>query len=186
VTRPAKLALLVTAAVVACVAAACGVATALKDWVPGLAGCADPTRATRTAVFAEPARVEQLYPQLGPLRSVHWQEREARPRMCPEIRPMDYEMDGLAVIADSRAAELAASGSPAAVPEIPADLRPFAPPSPHWLAIGPDLVLDQGSATVYFTHFSSPRSSSPASPSSRAPSSPPSSSPASPSSPRPS
>ena len=154
-TRPAKIALLITAAVVACVAAACGVATALKDWVPGLAGCADPTRPTRTAVFTEPARIEQLYPQLKPIRSVHWQEREARVRQCPEIGPMDYEMNGLVVTAASL------TGPPVAKdPDIPADLRPFAPPSPHWLDVGDGLLFDRDSATAYFTHFSSPRSSS--------------------------
>ncbi|MGI5246942.1 hypothetical protein [Dactylosporangium sp. CA-139066] len=181
-TRPAKIALLITAAVIACVAAACGVATQLKDWLPGLAGCADPTKPTKTAVFTEPARIEQMYPRLKPIRSVHWQEREARPRQCPEIGPMDYEMNGLVVTDQATATSLAAAATPASAPDIPADLRPFAPPAPHWLDIGDGLLLDQAGATVYFTHFSSPRPSSPASSSSR----PSSSSPAPPSSPRPS
>ncbi|MEV8513362.1 hypothetical protein [Dactylosporangium sp. NPDC051484] len=159
VTRPAKIALLITAAVSACVIAACGVGLALRDWVPGLVGCADPTHPTKTAVFTATVRIEQLYPQLKPIRSVHWQEHEARARSCPEIGPMDYEMNGFAVITAERAAELSAqtASTPAspASPDVPADLRPFAPPSPHWQDVGHGLLLDQPSATVYFTHRTS-------------------------------
>ncbi|MFG2037693.1 hypothetical protein [Dactylosporangium sp. NPDC048998] len=156
VTRPAKIALLITAALSACVIAACGVALALRDWVPGLAGCADPTRPPKTAVFTATVRIEQMYPQLKPIRSVHWQEHEARARSCPEIGPMDYEMNGLAVITPDRAAELSTTAASAAPPpDIPADLRPFAPADPHWQPIGQGLLLDRESATVYFTRISS-------------------------------
>ncbi|GAA4246919.1 hypothetical protein [Dactylosporangium darangshiense] len=154
-TRPAKIALFVTAAVIACVVAACGVASVFKDWVPGLAGCADPTKPTKTAVFTEPARIRQMYPELEPIQSVHWQEHEARPRACPEIGPMDYEMNGLVVVTDAKAAELSTTASPAPSPDIPEDLRPFAPPSPQWQQIGPGLLLDRASRTVYFTHATS-------------------------------
>ncbi|MFI5906311.1 hypothetical protein [Dactylosporangium sp. NPDC051541] len=157
-TRPVKIALAITAAVVLCVIATCGVALALRDWVPGLAGCEDATRSPKTAVFTEKARIEQLYPQLRPIQSVHWQEHDARARSCPEIGPMDYEMNGFAVITASIATGLAAgntSPAPAPAPDIPADLRPFAPPSPHWQPIGAGLLLDAPSATVYFTHLSS-------------------------------
>jgi hypothetical protein len=50
----------------------------------------------------------------------------------------------------------AASSLPpeAAAPDVPADLRPFAPAAPRWQDIGPGLLLDEASATVYFTHMS--------------------------------
>ncbi|WP_432834476.1 hypothetical protein [Dactylosporangium sp. CA-092794] len=153
-TRPAKIALLITAALSACVIAGCGAALALRDWVPGLAGCADPTKPTKTSVFTEPIRIEQLYPRLKPIRTVHWQEREARARSCPEIGPMDYVMSGFAVIDSSRAAELPTTGASTS-PDVPEDLRPFAPAEPHWQSIGDGLLLDPGSATVYFTRTSS-------------------------------
>jgi hypothetical protein len=177
VTRPAKIALLITAALSACVIALCGVALALKDWVPGLAGCADPTRPAKTSVITEKARIEQSYPTLQPIQSVHWQEHEARARSCPEIGPMDYEMNGFAVLTAERAAA-APDGPAAADPDVPVDLRPFAPPAPHWITVGDGLLLDRASATVYFTRFSSrppssPGPSWPGSPSSREPSSPP-------------
>jgi hypothetical protein len=160
VTRTAKIALLITAAVTACVIAGCGVALALRDWVPGLAGCAEVTKPTKTAVITEPARIEQLFPQLKPIRSVHWQEHEARPRSCPEIGPMDYVMNGFAVITEARAAELAAAApatAPSALPapDVPVDLRPFAPAAASWQAIGAGLLLERASATVYFTRTSS-------------------------------
>ncbi|MEU7871151.1 hypothetical protein [Dactylosporangium sp. NPDC049140] len=159
-TRPAKIALVITAALSACVIALCGVALALRDWVPGLAGCPDPTRPAKTSVFTEKARIEQQYPELRPIRSVHWQEREARARSCPEIGPMDYVMNGFVLITPERAAA-APDGPAAADPEVPADLRPFAPPAPHWLDVGGGLLLDRASATVYFTRISSRPSSSP-------------------------
>ncbi|GAA2377762.1 hypothetical protein [Dactylosporangium salmoneum] len=155
-TRSAKVAIFITAAVVVCVFAACGVALALKDWVPGLAGCADPTKPTKTAVFTEPARIEQMYPELKPVRAVHWQEHEAVARSCPQVGTMRYEMDGLVQITPERAADLAAQApsAPPQSPEIPGDLRPFAPQDPHWQPIGEGLLLNRESATVYFVHLS--------------------------------
>ncbi|GAA0709876.1 hypothetical protein Drose_02835 [Dactylosporangium roseum] len=154
-TRSAKIALLVAAATVSCVIAACGVALAFRDWVPGLAGCEDGSKPTKTAVITEKLRIEQMWPALKPIVSVHWQEREARARSCPEIGPMDYVMTGLAVVTPERAAALAsapAGQSAAPVPDVPDDLRPYAPPAPNWIAIDGGLLLDQASATVYFTH----------------------------------
>jgi len=154
VTRPAKIALLITAAVSACVLAVCGVGLALRDWVPGLAGCADTTKPPKTAVFTETTRIEQLYPQLRPIRTVHWQEHEARARSCPEIGPMDYEMNGFAVLTPDVAASFTATTA-AATPDVPEDLRPFAPTNPSWVDLGGGLLLDHASATVYFIHRTS-------------------------------
>lgn len=150
--RSAKIALLVTAAVVACLFASCGVVLALRDWVPGLAGCADVNEPTKGPVVTLKNRVEQLWPQLAPVQEVHWQEHEARARSCPEIGPMDYIMDGFAVITAERAQALPATIS-AQLTDIPDDLRPFAPANPAWTRIdGTDLLLDKATTTVYFTH----------------------------------
>ncbi|MET7421397.1 hypothetical protein [Dactylosporangium sp. NPDC005555] len=149
--RTAKIALIVTGVVLACVIASCGVVLALRDWVPGLAGCEDVDTPTKTAVITTKTRIEQQWPQLAPIQQVHWQEHEARARSCPEIGPMDYTMDGFAVLTPERAGALPATVA-AAAPEVPDDLRPFAPAAPSWLRVdGTDLLLDKASATVYFT-----------------------------------
>ena len=153
--RTAKIALLVSGAVLACLIASCGVVLALRDWVPGLAGCEDVDKPTKTAVITQKIRIEQMWPQLAPIQDVHWQEHEARARSCPEIGPMDYTMDGFAVITAERAAALPAT-QPAAAPAVPEDLRPFAPAAPSWLRVeGTELLLNRATATVYFTRTSS-------------------------------
>ncbi|GAA3249304.1 hypothetical protein ACFO1B_47050 [Dactylosporangium siamense] len=150
--RSAKIALLVAGAVLACVLAVCGVGLALRDWVPGLTGCEDVNKPTKGAVVTQKVRIEQMWPQLAPIQQVHWQEHEARARSCPEIGPMDYVMDGFAVITAERAGALPATTA-ATPPEVPDDLRPFAPADPHWLKVdGTTLLLDKASSTVYFTH----------------------------------
>jgi hypothetical protein len=155
VNRTAKIALLVSGAVLACLLASCGVVLALRDWVPGLTGCEDPDKPTKNGVITSKIRIEQMWPQLAPIQQVHWQEHEARARSCPEIGPMDYVMDGFAVITAERARALPATTA-AAAPEVPEDLRPFAPAAPAWRKVdGTDeLLLDLASATVYFTHTS--------------------------------
>ena len=149
--RTAKIALLVSGAVLACVLASCGVVLALRDWVPGLTGCEDTSKPTKNGVITSTIRIEQMWPQLAPIEQVHWQEHEARARSCPEIGPMDYVMDGFAVITAERAGALPATAA-AQPPDVPEDLRPFAPADPDWLRVdGTDLLLDKASATVYFT-----------------------------------
>jgi hypothetical protein len=153
VNRTAKIALLVSGGVLACLFASCGVVLALRDWVPGLAGCEDLDQPTKGSVVTQRVRIEQMWPQLAPIQQVHWQEREARARSCPEIGPMDYIMDGFAVLTAERAQALPATTA-AAPPDVPDDLRPFAPADPDWRTVdGTDLLLDRASATVYFTHI---------------------------------
>ncbi|WP_327006584.1 hypothetical protein OHA72_04485 [Dactylosporangium sp. NBC_01737] len=150
--RTAKIALLVSGAVLACLIASCGVVLALRDWVPGLTGCEDPDKPTKNGVITSKIRIEQMWPQLAPIQQVHWQEHEARARSCPEIGPMDYVMDGFAVITAERVQALPATTA-APAPRVPEDLVPFAPADPAWLKVdGTDLLLDKASATVYFTH----------------------------------
>jgi hypothetical protein len=152
VNRTAKIALLVSGAVLACVLASCGVVLALRDWVPGLTGCEDVDKPTKGPVLTSKIRIEQMWPQLAPIQQVHWQEHEARARSCPEIGPMDYVMDGFAVITAERARALPATTA-AQLADVPEDLRPFAPADPAWHRVdGTDLLLDKASATVYFTH----------------------------------
>ncbi len=152
--RTAKIALLVSGAVIACLLASCGVVLALRDWVPGLTGCEDVNTPTKGAVVTQKIRIEQMWPQLAPIQQVHWQEHEARARSCPEIGPMDYVMQGFAVLTAERAQALPATTA-AAAPDVPEDLRPFAPADPAWLKVdGTDLLLDRASATVYFTRTS--------------------------------
>jgi hypothetical protein len=152
VNRTAKIALLVSGVMLACVLASCGVVLALRDWVPGLTGCEDVDKPTKGGVVTATVRIEQMWPQLAPIQQVHWQEHEARARSCPEIGPMDYVMDGFAVITAERAAALPATTA-AQPPQVPEDLRPFAPADPQWLRVDgtTGLLLDKASATVYFT-----------------------------------
>jgi len=152
VNRTAKIALLVSGAVLACLIASCGVVLALRDWVPGLAGCEDVNKPTKGPVLTSKIRIEQMWPQLAPIQQVHWQEHEIRARSCPEIGPMDLTMDGFAVLTAERAQALPTT-TMAELAEVPVDLRPFAPAAPAWLRVdGTDLLLDRASATVYFTH----------------------------------
>jgi len=155
VNRTTKIALIVSGALLACLVAACGVVLALGDLVPGLAGCDELDKPTKTAVITSKIRIEQQWPQLAPIQQVHWQEHEARARSCPEIGPMDYTMDGFAVLTAEQAEALPATGA-AAAPQVPEDLRPFAPAAPSWLRVdGTDLLLDRATATVYFTRTTS-------------------------------
>jgi len=141
---------------VTCLIAACGVALAFRDWVPGLAGCEDTGKPTKTSVITEKSRIEQMYAELKPIQAVHWQEREARARSCPEVGPMDYIMTGFATLLPERAAALTPSASlpvsAAPVLDIPDDLRSFAPNDPTWLVLRDGLLLDMASATAYFIH----------------------------------
>ncbi|MEV4139745.1 hypothetical protein AB0J72_47235 [Dactylosporangium sp. NPDC049742] len=153
--RTAKIALVVSGAVLACVIAACGVVLALSDLVPGLAGCDELDKPTKTGIITSTTRIEQQWPQLAPIQQVHWQEHEARARSCPEIGPMDYTMDGFAVLTAERAQALPATTA-AEAPAVPEDLRPFAPAGAAWLRVdGTDLLLDRASSTVYFTRTTS-------------------------------
>ena len=156
-SRTARLALVITALTVLCMVGAGAAVTVLAPTLLDLANCPNPASPAVTGVVDSPQRIERMYPVLAPLEAVHWQEREAYPRRCPErvAGPMDYIMEGFIVLAPARAAHLrgADTWTRAAAPEVPVDLRPFAPASPQWTAATsyPEFKFDQASRTVFFT-----------------------------------
>jgi hypothetical protein len=115
-----------------------------------------------SAVSTDADRVAKLFPALGPVTGAHWQSREARPRTCPDIGPMDYVYEGIVTLAApidrSRYVWQPASLS------IAAALSAYAPPNAQWResrdfndAIAPSarFYLDDGSDTVYFVSTTS-------------------------------
>jgi hypothetical protein len=130
-----------------------------------LSGCVNATAPAVSAVSTDTAKVSTLFPRLDATQAVHWQSREARPRTCPDIGPMDYFYEGLVVLRPDAATtyRTAYQWTPAA-PDIQPALRQYAPVNADWRqsrafhdsVAGPgDLssrfFLDVGSATVYFT-----------------------------------
>jgi hypothetical protein len=156
VRRSSIVALVVVGLTALCVGAVCAGAAALG---PGtILGCdTDPTPAVPT-VQDDPRRVAELFPrllaQVGELRAVHWQVRDARPRTCPDLGPMDYVYDGLAV---PRTDPVGYAFTPAAAPAIPPGLAELAPGAAAWqtsaafdAAMGGKFWFDPGSRTFYF------------------------------------
>jgi hypothetical protein len=152
VKRSSIVALVVVGLTALCVGAVCLGATAIG---PGtILGCdTDPTPAVPT-VQDDPHRVAELFPRLGAVRAAHWQVRDARPRTCPDLGPMDYVYDGLVVPAADPAGFVF---TPAAAPAIPPGLTELAPPGAAWQvsaafdsAMGGKFWFDPGSHTLYF------------------------------------
>jgi hypothetical protein len=152
VKRSSIVALIVVGLTALCVGAVCLGATAIG---PGaIFGCdTDPTPAVPT-VQDDPHQVAELFPRLGAVRAVHWQIRDARPRTCPDLGPMDYVYDGLVVPAADPSGFVLA---PAAAPAIPPGLAELAPRSASWqtgaafdAAMGGSFWFDPGSHTLYF------------------------------------
>jgi hypothetical protein len=152
VKRSSIVALVVVGLTALCVGAVCLGATAIG---PGtILGCdTDPTPAVPT-VQDDARQVAELFPRLGEVRTVHWQIRDARPRTCPDLGPMDYVYDGLVVPAADPAGSIF---TPSAAPAIPPGLAELAPPGARWqvsgaydAAIGGKFWFDPGSHTLYF------------------------------------
>ena len=162
-TRSTKIALVVSGLTLLCVVGVCGAAVAARTALPSLMGCKDATAPTVSSVVDRPEHIRELFPKLGSVTAVHWQEREARPRTCPEIGPMDYILSGFAVLAPETATEYRQryTWTAATAPEVPADLRTFAPTSPQWTSSAdfdrdisggqPVFRFDHDSGTLYFT-----------------------------------
>ena len=162
-TRNTKIALVVSGLTLLCVVGVCGAAIAVRTALPSVMGCTDATKPTVSSVVDRPEHIKELFPKLGPLTAVHWQEREARPRTCPEIGPMDYILTGFAVLAPETATDYRQryTWTAATPPDVPADLRAFAPASPQWTfsddfdrdiaGVTPMFHFDRASGTLYFT-----------------------------------
>jgi hypothetical protein len=152
VKRSSIVALVVVGLTALCVGAVCLGATAIG---PGtILGCdTDPTPAVPT-VQDDPRQVAELFPRLGAVRAAHWQIRDARPRTCPDLGPMDYLYDGLVVPA---ADPVGFVFTPAAAPAIPPGLAELAPSGASWqtsaafdAATGAKFWWDPASHTLYF------------------------------------
>jgi hypothetical protein len=152
VKRSSIVALIVVGLTALCVGAVCLGATAIG---PGaIFGCdTGPTPAVPT-VQDDPHQVAELFPRLGAVRAVHWQIRNARPRTCPDLGPMDYVYDGLVVPAADPVGFVFA---PAPAPAIPPGLAELSPPGATWQvstafdsAMGAKFWREPGSHTLYF------------------------------------
>jgi hypothetical protein len=152
VRRSSIVALVVVGLTMLCVGSVCAGAAVIG---PGpILGCdTDPTPAVPT-VQDDPHRVAGLFPRLGAVRAAHWQVRDARPRTCPDLGPMDYVYDGLVVPA---ADPVGYAFTPAAAPAIPPGLAELAPPGAAWqtsaafdAAMAGTFWFDPGAHTLYF------------------------------------
>jgi len=145
---------------VCCVVGVCGLVAAVAPSLPELAGCPTATAPVTAPVRDDTARLRELLPALGELRSAHWQVREARPRLCPDIGPMDYIYEAVVVLPVGGAQRLTAGYdfAPAAAPEVPAALAGEVPAAPAWqtsarydatLAPGARAWLDVATETMF-------------------------------------
>jgi hypothetical protein len=162
VRRSSKIAVAVAAVAVFCAAGAAVVAIQLVPALTGLAGCEDATTPVAGEVRDDVKRIGELFPKLGEVASAHWQAREARPRTCPEFGPMDYVYSGFVelVPATLAAYRRAHTWTSADAPDVPEDLRKFAPAAPSWqhsatfdqaiAGAAPVFRLDSASGTLYF------------------------------------
>jgi hypothetical protein len=168
-------ALLITATAVVLGIVVCAVGFVIALRIPGIAGCEDGPPYV-SAVQADAQRVATLIPQLAaapvtgpspapsgtvaPVVSAHYRWREARPRTCPDLGPMDHYYEGFALLAPAQAQALRAAytWTDAVLPTVPAELAQYSPPGAAWrrsadLEAGSraKVWLDQGSDTVYFS-----------------------------------
>lgn len=156
-TRRARIALIISGLVVFALVAVCVVVSSLGSTMSLAFGCTAATAPVTGGVVAQPARVHELLPKLAPVTGAHWQDRELRVRLCPDVGPMTHETSGFAVLAvGDRAGYSWASASP---PDVPEDLRRFAPAAPEWTdspafdtAMGSGTFrFDRASGTLFFT-----------------------------------
>ncbi len=162
-TRNVRLALVFAALAVVCGGAVCFAAARIMPALLGL-DCTPATTASVSPVYTDRTTVTRLFPRLGPFADAHWQIREARPRTCPDIGPMDLVTEGSVTLGAQTAAVYRGGypWAPVASLEIPAALREFVPAGASWVhsrefdaAIGPGrFYADTGSATLYFVHHS--------------------------------
>jgi hypothetical protein len=160
-TRGTRIALVVAAVVLLCTLGLCSAGAVLAPQLAEVAGCRASAGPDVSGVQDDPKRVRDVVPLLGEPVAAHWRWREARPRTCPDIGPMDYIYEGFAVLVRDRVEALRSSygWSPSAAPDVPPELAPHGPGAPEWLRstafdaeVHGQVWLDPGSATVYFTY----------------------------------
>jgi hypothetical protein len=165
VTRTAKIALIVSALMILCVGGACLTVMGIGPAANTLMGCADSTAPTVGTVKDDPRRIPQLFPAIvaADIASTHWQARDARPHPCPEIGPMDQIYSGFVTLIPETAQRYRAEYTwvPGEPPDVPEDLRAYAPADPHWRRSAefdrdvagtvPTFLFDEATGTLWFT-----------------------------------
>jgi hypothetical protein len=160
VTRNARLALAFAALAVLCGGAVCVAAVQIGPALVGM-DCEPSQTPSVSPVYTDATAVARLFPRLGPFEEAHWQTREARPRTCPDIGPMDYIKEGVVTLrAETAAGYRTGYAWTPATPQIPATLAVFAPAGARWVhsheldtAIGPGtFYADAGGAALYFVY----------------------------------
>jgi hypothetical protein len=164
VSRKAKIAVVITGLTLLLCGGGCLASFALGPSLPALVGCDEGGRRPVGTVIDRPQRLRELYPKLGAMTTVHWQEREGRPRRCPEPGPMPIITSGLIVFAPDVAERYRTTytWTDTASPDVPEDLRGYAPKSAHWSSspafsqdfagTGDKIAFDTSSGTLYFEH----------------------------------
>jgi hypothetical protein len=166
-------ALLITGIAVLCAVVLCGAGLVIAQRIPGIAGCEEGPPYV-SAVQEDVEKIAGTVPDLAEapsaspdgrgIASTHYRWREARPRTCPDLGPMDYYYEGFAVLTAARAAALRTryTWSSDTAPDVPAQLSQYAPPGAVWqrstdLEAGgrAQIWLDRGSDTVYFSYLKS-------------------------------
>jgi len=156
VTTKARIALIISGLVVFAVLAVCVVVSSLGSTMSAAFGCTAATAPVVGEVVQQPQRVRELLPALGTVSGAHWQDRELRVRLCPDAGPMTHETTGFAVLAAADRTRY--TWQPATAPDVPEDLRRFAPTAPQWTdaagfdaAMGPGTFrYDRASGTLFF------------------------------------
>jgi hypothetical protein len=156
VTRKARIALLISGLVVFALLAVCVVVSSLGSTMSIAFGCTAATAPVVGSVVQQPARVHELLPKLAPVTGAHWQDRELRVRLCPDVGPMTHETSGFAVLAVGD--RTGYTWQPASPPDVSEDLRRFVPAGAAWTdspafdaAMGPGTFrFDRTSGTLFF------------------------------------
>jgi hypothetical protein len=161
VSRSSKIALVVTGLVALCLLGTVLAGVTLGSSLSSVIGCPDAAAPTVGLVVDRPQQIKERFPSLGTITAVHWQNREARPRTCPQDIPMTYTIEGFLVLEPSDVVRLRQvdEWQPADPPAVAAELAPYAPPHPTWSrspaldqALDAALTLDAPTGTVFFSY----------------------------------
>jgi len=131
--RRAKIAIVLAALSLCCVLGVCAVGASVGPVVFDELSC-EPSAPATTPVYTDPQRLLEVLPEIGEVRSVRWQVREARPHGCPDIGPMDFYLDAVVTLPTGTGQKLQPEYgfAPAEEPDVPEGLRDGLPPAPVW------------------------------------------------------